>query len=251
MRKFGITEETKGSSGVSIPAPTKLASPNPLFKGGYEYPIARLVKVTFNPEKKMKKAGVETTSYVLEFLFKDDKDRQFTHIEFPLDPTSKNAANEPDWQDQRIKHIFEETIGADRLPKEGIGTTAQSEAEYFKMIADCFNSIKMSIANPKAGQEGQPDTVERAVYPRNPVYIKVTYNKTNLQLPLFPNFLQRASLNGVQQPVEKLIIDPKYDKTEPSISASNVPNAAADLSTGLDASFGGTSFEDDLPEFAQ
>jgi hypothetical protein len=259
MRKFGITQETKGSQGVSIPAPSELITPNPMFTTGYEFPICRLVSVRFNGEKTIKRGGAETTTYVVEFLFKDDKERQFTHIEWPLDPTSKNADKEPAWQDQRIKHIWEETIGADKLPKEGIGTKAQTEPEYFKLIADAFNNVKVSVMNPKynaaeppkEGQPPVPQTLERVAYGQTPVYLKLTYNKTNLQMPLFPNFVQRAVVGGKQVPVEKLVIDIKYDQLKPSISASNAPSAAAGLATGLDANFGGANFNDDLPEFLQ
>jgi hypothetical protein len=70
-------------------------------------------------------------------------------------------------------------------------------------------------------------------------------------MPLFPNFVQRAVVGGKQVPVEKLVIDIKYDQLKPSISASNAPSAAAGLATGLDANFGGANFNDDLPEFLQ
>lgn len=258
MRKFGITSETRGSSNVSIPAPIKLNTPDPMYKTGYEFPVCKLVSVTFNPEKKITRNNVEVVVHTLEFRFQDNKERQYTHIEWPLDPTSKNADKEPEWQDQRIKHIWEETIGVDKLPSTGLGTSAKTEAEYFKLVADGFNTVKASILNPKyiAGQapeEGKapiPQTVERVAYGQTYIYIKLTYNKTNLQMPLFPNFVQRAEANGKQLPVEKLQIDLKYDKVEPSISASNAPNAASGLSTGLDATFGGSSAgDDDLPEF--
>jgi hypothetical protein len=259
MRKFGITEQTQGSQGVQLPAPIKLNTPNPMFKTGYEFPLCKLVAVSFNPEKKIKRGGVETLVYALEFRFKDAKDRQYTHIEWPLDPTSKNAEKEPEWQDQRIKHIWEETIGSEKLPKEGLGTGAKTESEYFKLIADGFNSIKISVLNPKyvpnetpkEGQEPISQTVDRVAYGQTFVYLKLTYNKTNLQLPLFPNFIQRGVINGAQVPVEKLMIDLKYDNVEPSISTSNTPSAAAGLSTGLDATFGGANFDGDLPEFLQ
>lgn len=259
MRKFGITSETRGSSNVSIPAPTKLATADPLFKTGYEFPICYLVAVRYVAEKKIKKAGVDTTTYVLEFFFKDKKDRQYTHIEWPLDPTSKNAAKEPEWQDQRIKHIWEETIGADKLPKEGLGTTAKTEAEYFELVAKGFNDVKVNVLNPKynpneAPKEGEqpvPQTVSRVAYGQTPIYIKLTFNKTNLQMSLFPNFIQRAMENGKQVPVEKLVIDLKYDQVEPSVSASTANNPAASLSTGLDNQFGGAGMSDDLPEFLQ
>lgn len=257
MRKFGITEETRGSSNVSIPAPIKLSTPNELFKTGYEFPVCRLVAVTFNPAKPVKRAGVETTAHVLEFRFQDNKERQYTHIEWPLDPTSKNAAKEPDWQDSRIKHIWEETIGAEKLPKTGLGTSAKTEAEYFQLVAEGFNAVKTNVLNPKykegvVPEEGVapiPQTVERVSYGQSFIYIKLTYNKTNLQMPLFPNFVQKAVINGKQVAVEKLQIDLKYDSIEPSISTSNLPSAASGLASGLDATFGGSTSTDDLPEF--
>ena len=251
MRKFGITSETRGASGVSIPAPTKLAAPNPMFTTGYEFPVCKLVSVKFNPVKTIKRAGQETVVYALEFLFKDNKDRQFTHIEFPLDPTSKNAEKEPDWQDQKIKHIWEETIGANKLPAEGIGTTATTEAEYYELIAKAFNDVKVEVPNPKAkepvkeGEVPPTATVSRVAYGQTHLYIKLTYNKNRLQLPLFPNFIQRAVENGKQVPVEKLIIDPAYDLTEASAPAA----ASTPISTGLDAGFAGGT--EDLPPFLQ
>lgn len=257
MRQFGITSETRGSSNVSIPAPTKLSTPNPQFTTGYSFPVARLVAVKFNPAKPIKRNGVETTIHALEFLLKDEKDRQFTHIEFPIDPAGKNPERDAQWQDQRIKHIWEETIGADRLPKEGLGTSAKTESEYFKLVAEGFNAVRVEVTNPKYGQpveEGKdphPEKVSRVLYGQTPIYVKLTYNKTNLQLPLFPNFFQRAMNQGKLVVVDRLLIDLKYDQTEPSISASNTPSAAAGLAGGLDNTFGTDAINDDLPDFLQ
>lgn len=229
--KFGITKETQGSSNVPIPAPIKLKEPSAQFKTGYEFPVVKLVKVSFNPAKEMTVQGVKEEKPVLEFLFKDAKQRQFTHIEFPIADDDDKFDKKLEWQNQRIMHIWEETVGLKNLPEDGIGTNAQSFEEFFKDVADKFNSVKHT--------EGDK---EKVLYPTIPIYLKLTYNNNRVQLPIFPNFVQRASVAGKTVEVDKLMIDPVYDKVEPS-----APATGTKYSSGTDKQFGGDE-SDDFPD---
>ena len=235
MKKFGITKETQGSSNVSIPAPTKLTAPNAQFKTGYEFPVANLVKVHYNPAKEMTTQGVKEEKPVLEFLFKDKKNRQYTHIEFPIEENADKYDSKMEWMSQRIAHIWEETLGLKALPEEGLGTSATNFSEFFEDVAKQFNAI--------THLEGEK---EKVTYPTIPVYMKLTYNKDRVQFPIFPNFIQKAvDANGKVVAVEKLIINPTYDKVEPS---ANVSNSANKYSGGTDNQFGGADVENDFPD---
>ena len=231
MNKFGITKETQGSSLVPIPAPIKLKEASAQFKTGYEFPVVKLVKISFNPAKEMTVQGVKEERPVLEFLFKDAKQRQFIHIEFPIAEDDDKFDKKLEWQNQRIMHIWEETVGLKNLPEEGIGTNASSFSEFFQDVADKFNAVKVT--------EGEK---EKVLYPTIPLYLKLTYNNSRLNLPMFPNFVQRASVGGKTVEVEKLIIDPTYDKVEPSAAV-----ATTKYSSGTDNIFGGDT-GDDFPD---
>ena len=229
---FGITKETQGGGSVPIPAPIKLKEHTAAYKTGYEFPVVKLVKVHFNPAKEMTSDGVKEEKPVLEFLFKDSKNRQFTHIEFPIKDGADRFSDKMEWLNQRIMHIWEETNGVSNLPEEGIGTNAKSFAEFFEDVAAKFNGVTVT--------EGEK---QRVLYPTVPLYIKLTYNKDRQNLPMFPNFIQRAVVDGKQVPVEKLIINPQYDKIEPSVNTGT----ANKYSGGTDNTFGGAD-EDDFPD---
>lgn len=229
-----VTTETRGGSGIPIPAPIKLNSYNAQFPTGYKFPVVRLVSVRFNAEKEMKVANSNetTTKPVLEFLFKGEKDEQFTHIEFPIegDDTEK-VQGSTDALLSRIKHIWEETMG---LPVPD-SLSGESFADFFKNVADSFNKEKITIL-----KDGKEKSV--AKYPRVKLYLKLSYYKTNLQIPRFPNFVQKAEVDNKLIPCISLLINPQYDKTEPSLKASTSNN------TGLDNDFGTTDFSDDFPD---
>ena len=232
--KFGITKETQGSSVLPIPAPIKLDKKQPPFKTGYEFPICNLVKVHFNPAKEMTIQGVKEERPVLEFLFKDAKNRQLPHIEFPIDENDDKFNSKLEWMNQRIMHLWEETIGINKLPEEGIGTGAASFAEYFKAVADAFNAVTYT--------DGEK---EKVLYPHIPLYIKLTYNRDRVQLPIFPNFVQRAkNAKGELLSVEKLDINPTYDKIEPAANTASTTK----YSGGTDNQFGGGVPDDEFPD---
>ena len=234
MKGFGITKETQGSSSVAIPAPIELTTPNAQFKTGYEFPVAKLVKVAFVPNKEMTVNGVKEERPVLEMLFKDAKNRQITHIEFPLEEGVDKFDEKLQWQQQRIMHIWEETLGLKALPADGIGTSATSFAEFFEDVAKQFNAVKH--------KEGD---VEKVTYATVPLYIKLTYNKDRVQLPMFPNFVQKAvGADGKTVPVEKLVINPTYDKIK---ATANVNTTANQYKGGTDNTFGGDD-TDGFPE---
>lgn len=234
-KKFGISKETQGSSIVPIPAPVKLgANATEIqlaqYKTGYIFPIATLVNVVFDPEKPMKESGVEVTKPVLIFIFKDSKNKQFTHVEFPVEETDQKYDSKREWFEQRVKHIWDETIGANKFPDEGIGSDLTEEStfgDYFKAIADAFNKVVV----------GEGDK-QHKLYALNPVYIKLTYNGDRLQFPLFPNFLQKAKEGDKILPVESILINPTRDVIE--IKAKSVGSAASGLSTSRDNNFGGS-----------
>lgn len=231
--RFGVSKDQQGGSFVSIPAPIKLPAHTDQFKTGYEFPIGRLVLVKFNPEKEVKSNGVPEPKPVLEFLFKDAKDRQLTHIEFPIDDDDAKFDQKMEWLNQRLKHIWDEAIGAQSFPDEGLGSNANNFAEFYEDVALQFNKVKTS-------QEADAKTV----YSQRPLYIKVVYNRNRLQFPLFPNFLQRAKNGDKLEPVITLTVDPTRDNIEPSKTV----NAAA-YTGGTDKDFGGGGIsKDDFPD---
>lgn len=224
-RKLGISKDTVGGSTVPIPAPYKLDKPNEQFTTGYHFPIAKLVAVSYIADKAMKQNGVDVTKPVLSFIFKDDKNRQYQHIEFPVDEDDAKFESKVEWLNQRVKHIWDETIGDKMFPQEGLGANAETFAELFKDIADKFNAVKTG--------EGEQ---ARVVYAQTLLYIKLTYNKDRVQFPLFPNFVQRAKIADKVVPVVTLTITPSRDKVEPPASTSA---PALGYAGGTDNTFGG------------
>lgn len=237
---FGITSETRGTGYVNIPAPVKLTAPDPQFPTGYRFPVVNLVKISFNPKKEITRNQIKEETVTLEFLFKDSKDRQFTHVEFPIDTTDEKFQSKLEWLNQRIMHIWTELLGVQRLPQGGIGTTATNFTEYFEQVANAFNSIKFV--------EGEK---EKVLYPFIPIYLKLTFNQDRPQLPMFPNFIQSAkSPDGKIRPVEILTINPTHDKIEPT--AVNKPKANNPYSGGgTNADFGAGATGGDFSTFPE
>lgn len=233
-KKLGISKEQVGGSTVSIPAPIKLKEHNPQYPTGYVFPRAKLSSVYFDGEKKMKDStGLETTKPVLVFIFKDSKNRQITHIEFPIEEDDIKFESKLDWMNQRVRHIWDETIGANRFPENGIGEEAETFDVLFKELADAFN---------KEVAEVEGKTVK--VYTLNSVYVKVVYNRDRLNFPLFPNFLQKAEAAGKPIACDMLTITGR-DSIEP-IAKPPAYNPGGDegASFGGDPSAAGYQFPD-------
>lgn len=235
MSKFKISSETQGSSNIPIPPPRELDKPTLLFPYGYEFPIVNLSEVKFDPEKEITKDGITNTVPVLIFKYIDNKKRAYQQIEFPIENDDEEKEEKfIGWFNSRVKHIFEETIGADKF-KEIEG---KDWADYFKNIADAFNN--------QVVVKGEGDNAKKVVlYKQQPVYLKLTYNKSYLQLPTFPNFIQKATVGATQLACE-LRINPTYDKVKPQESAkNNLPNLG-----GHNNEFGGSfagGLDDDFP----
>lgn len=224
--KFGISKDTVGGSIVPLPAPIELDKATEQFKTGYEFPVCRLVSVSFDPKKEMKgQGGVKEEKPVLVFVFKDDKNRQLTHLEFPINETDAKFDSKMEWMNQRLKHIWDETIGDRLFPEAGLGSNASNFSEFFEDVAKQFNKVK----------SGEGDAA-KLVYSARPLYIKLVYNGSRVQLPLFPNFLQRATDGEKKLPVIALNIDPARDKVKPATRAG-----ASNYGGGTDASFGEAS----------
>ena len=207
-KKLGISKEQVGGSTVSIPAPIELKDHNPQYPTGYIFPIAKLDSVYCDPKKTMKEAGVEVEKPVLVFIFKDDKNRVSTHMEFPIDEDDLKFDSKLDWTNQRVRHIWDETIGSDKFPEEGLGTDAVTFEDLYKAIADAFNGEVIK-------KEGEDKPIKR--FNINPCYLKLTYNKDRANFPLFPNFVQRAVVNGNKVPCETLTINPSRDNVKPVV----------------------------------
>jgi hypothetical protein len=243
---LSVNKNTQGQSGVPIPAPIKLKEITPLFKGGYEFPIAKLVSVKFDPKKevKIKNSDEKEEKPVLIFVWKDAKDRQFTQMEFPIASDDANAEMKVDALQQRLKHIWDVMIGDDIDPD----FSGDSFAEFFKNAAEAFNGQKVTrrLKDGETIPEGEEaPTVPR--YTTQQVYIKLTYYKTNLQIPMFPNFIQRAGTSQARIPCETLIINPKNDQLQPSEKA-NKGNGNQNFNNSLDNEFIGEDLGDDFPE---
>jgi hypothetical protein len=200
-KKFGITKDTKATNTVMMLPPTKLAIADAYFPSGWKFPISNLVNVVFNPEFE-KKDGDKVP--VLQFIFVDKEKRQYMHTEWTVDSSDTKYNEKLEWQAERIKHIYTAVFGS--FPDStGIGTNAATFAEYFKAVADAFNSVVVDV-------EGKTTKV----YPTVDLFTKLVYYKKNLGFPLTPNFLQRV----VKGKVCKLTVKPSESVNPTSGSAS-------------------------------
>jgi hypothetical protein len=215
---FGITQDTKSSNAVPIPAPQKLNTPNPQFPTGYSFPVSRLVSVASDPEFE-KKDGNKVP--ILRFIFKTPEGQQYMHTEWPVESTDEKFQLKLDSFNSRVKHIWEQTIGT--LPEEGIGTGAKSWTSYFAAIADSFNKQVTDDGKTK--------------FSRTHVYTKLTYYKQNLGFPMSPNFIERVKKDNPR--CVGLAINPKYDKVEPEKGGGGLPGIPG----------GTTPNPDSLPDF--
>lgn len=223
-----IDKNTAGSSVVKIPVPFKLKDRTPVYPNGYEFPICKLIKVDFDPEKEIKSAEGIVKKPIIIFTFRDGKNREFVSREFPIEDTDADKDVKTERLTNRIKHIWDVTLGDDKL------STMKGEnfKEFFKSVADAFKShVTVTNDNKKV--------FEFSTYP---LYIKLTYFNSKVGFPLFPNFLQRAvDTNNKKIPCDTLEIDPAYDKLE--INSTNRSNS-------LGNDFGGEdnyTMDDDFP----
>jgi hypothetical protein len=223
-----INKDTQGSSNISIPAPVAITAATEYFKKGYEFPLVRLVNVSFDPAKVVKLDGEESTTPALLFTFVDDKKRMLSHYEYPIDMTVDKAEQRQSALIQRIKHIWDETVGADK----DIDIEGETFAEFFESTAKAFNSQTFEKT------EGDK-TKTYKFYAATLVYLKATYYKTRLGLPQYPNFVQKA-FNGSTRLACELIISPDYDKVTPQSKANTNTNPGiTPHSGGFASEFGG------------
>lgn len=178
MSGFGITEELQASN--KIP-----------FKAGIQKGVLTDV-IAY--EKTSKKGQVFN---VLEFKFVDLKNEAtFEKIEFEVNSNDTKSTEKTKALNIRIKHIYEAFT---TFPKDGIGTTATNWIEYFKMIADAFNTN---------GKENTP--IFKLEGKLIPIYLKFTYFNNILGLPYSPNFVEVIK-EGKET---NLTIDKRYDIIE-------------------------------------
>lgn len=236
-RQLGISKDVQSKAGIPINAPVELDKRTPMYPNGYEFPIAKLVKVSFDPAKVVKRPEGEENIPVLIFNFVTSTKKAFTEIMFPIDMEDDAFDSKLIELHQKIKHIFEETIGISKFKEENMqGTTF---AELFENVAKAFH-VDIVVKG-----EGEDQTTI-PVYYNNSIYIKLTYYKDKIQMPKYPNFVQKAFNGAIQLPCE-LIITPKYDKIKPQTSASS-PNAPSNQYTGgQNSTFGADPAFDDFP----
>ena len=222
---FGITKETKSSNNTPILV-AKQVENNPMFPNGWEFPIARLVNVVFNPEFEKKD---KTLVPVLDFIFKDNDGRQHIHREWEIELIDTSFQTKLDGLKVRIKHLY--TTIFNKFPSNGIGEDASSFADFFKKIADAFNSVVV--------KEGEGEDVKNVkYYSKVYLYIKLTYYKTNLGFPLSPNFVERVIKD---KPCKMLTINTTYDNLKP---------AKSNMGNGIPGVAGGTAMDTgELPDF--
>lgn len=211
MQKFGITEETKSSNSAGYD------------KGGFHKATLQSVSV--------EEVGKNEKYTVLSFKFLDHEGiKTFVHSEFMVSETDENADKKIAGMNTRIKHIWEafrKELPTDSKGNKGLGTDATSFEDFFRKIAEAFNT---------KGHEGTP------IYKNKegkfiPVWIKLGYygTKGNIGFPLSPNFIERLTESNIVQP-KVLTINLKYDKIEQTKPASNVPGQGihGGINTGSD-----------------
>jgi hypothetical protein len=226
-RSLGISKEVRGKSGIPISAPYKLDKRTPQFPNQYEFPIARLVKVHFDPAKEVKRQTGTENLPIVSFTFVTAQNKQFTHVCFPIDEDEDEVfANKLGDLHQVIKHIFEEAVGIDKFDEADF--TGETFTELFSNTAKAFQKYTITKGE---GENAKVHTIAELT----PLYIKLTYYKTTLQFPKYPNFVQRAKNGTIDIPCE-LLINPKYDKLEPSDVAK--PNAGVPAYGAQDNGFG-------------
>lgn len=233
---LGIKKDLQAKAGIPIPAPKKVTENSPIFPHNWVYPVGKLVKVFYDPEKEITRNKEKVKEPVLCFVFTTQDGKQYTHIEFQLDQTDSKFDGKLVALQQRIKHFFEETVGENFFEE----IEASTFEELFKGSADLFN--KNTITRTKGEGENKKEQVI-PLYALSTVYIKLTYYKDKLQFGLYPNLIQRASIEGKNQVCE-LMINPTHDKVEP---VAKLEKKTGSYSGGTDGSYGAA--DDDFDGF--
>lgn len=237
MSKLGIKKDLQAKAGIPIPAPKKLDKATPLFPNAWEFPVANLVNVIYEEAKTITRNSVEEQVPALTLVYKTKDGKQFTQVEFPIDFDDAKFDNKHQALTQRIKHIFEETIGESKFEE----VEAETFEELFGKVAAMFNKHTTTT-----GEGDSAKTTKN--YARTPVYLKLIYYKDRLQVPMYPNMIQRAVGSNGQVPCE-LMINPTYDAVEPQAKAKPNAGGMGGYGGGTDASFGG--FDSDFPSIPQ
>jgi len=238
VSKLGIRKDLEAKAGIPVDTAKKLESNNPQFPTGYKFPIVKLVNVVFTPNKEVERNGEKIPTPILSFVFKGEGDKQFTSVEFPLDYDDAKFDMKLEALQKRLRHIFDETIGTDKFVEGSMD--GDTFAELFENVAKAFNSFTTT-----RGEGENAKTVK--LYAEHTHYFKVIYYQTRLQIPMFPNFIQRV-LGTDKQPVPcELRIVVGTDELEPKAKAKvSGFGAGNDLSGGFNvgANLGTDSFPD-------
>lgn len=231
-----LKKDLEGSSSVKMSNIRKLDKPTNQFPKGYAYPMATLRKVEA-VEYETEKMGVKTKATRLQFTYLEhgqDKKGSIVVSEFAPKEDDKFELN-LERLNRRIMHVFETTIGKGAFSND---IEAETFDEYFKKVAEEFNNHRYEVNDKKL-----------RTYQKFPMYIKITYgtgnNANRQQLPLFPNYLERAyNEKNVIVPCS-LDVSPKdviYAPDAGAVSPLGMPGA---MPGGMSTSFGGS--EDDFP----
>lgn len=238
MMNFNVTKETQGSSTVSIPVPTKINAgvSDPMYPTGYVFPIAQLVSVSFDPQKEVTRDNVITKEPVLSFRFVDKEKRVATKSFFIIDANDPELTKKHEENVQMIKHFWDETIGEENMPEDGLAPGAQDFSSFYEGVSKAFNNAVYE--SPASGET--PKMLK--MFSKDVVYIKQTLYKNKSQFPKFPNVIQKAKVGGKQVPCINLDINPTYDKLEktaaPSSGAGNTGQGyVPDTAMGSDDGF--------------
>lgn len=230
---LGIKKDLVAKAGIPVNPPLPIDKPNEYFKT-HEFPIVTIESVTFLPnfETTDRNTDEVTTQPVLQVVYKDTKntEKKLTSTYYPLDPADEKFDIKLEGLQKSIKHIFEESIGADKFEEEDFaGTTF---AELFENIAKAFNKFTFNKASKDTNAE--PKVIK--TYTIVPLYLKTVYYNSRLQVPMYPNFVQKATRvigNETRQvPCELLI-----SKKDVIVNKADAKPA----SSARDRGFGGAS----------
>lgn len=237
---LGIKKDLVAKAGIPIDPPIAIEKPTLYFKT-HKFPIAILEAVEFNDafETTDKQTNEVTTQPIIKFIFKDtvNPEKKVTSIHFPIDPEDDKFEMKLDGLQKSIKHIFEETIGADKFLEEDFaGTTF---AELFENVGKAFNKHITNKIVKKAGEEDVTAAVKS--YTLVPVYLKLLWFNNRLAPSMFPNFVQRAFVGkagATVQTVCELSIGKKDNIVNKADAKPAVSGGARDNSYGGVNAFG-------------
>ncbi len=208
FKGFGINNETKTENNVKMLPPQKLEKATAEFPSGYSFPVGFLVNVvatkitTKNEEEKN----------VLQFVFVDQKKRQYIHTEWEIKSDDVKYSTKIESLNSRYAHLYTRIIGS--LEGKAIGADAKSFGDYFAKLAEPFTAAKETIS-------------------KKPFYLKLIYdNNDNLGFPYAPNFIQLKDNTACM-----LEINTKYDTIVQSQAAQGIPGIAGATPAGDVPSF--------------